>query len=396
MFSQGVNYMAPFIIYPYLTRTLGLRPFGEFVVILGFFSICKILTDYGFNISGTYWVSKNKIDKQEVSNYLTTIIVAKLMLCSITILIAWGYIKFLAEDIKMELLPCVIFNLLSQVFYFNWFFNGIEKMKNITLGLLCGKITLVLMVLLLVKHDTDLITLLYCFGISNCVIGLISIILIYKEGYAIQTPNLISAIHIIKTDFSYFLSRASVGIYTSASTFLIGNFSGYSEAAIYSSAEKIYNACRSIITPISQAFFPYISRKKDKKIYIIFSFSFFIPITIISIIGYFFADNIIQFLFGTEFSSAAIVCRIFMFGVVISYISVMVGYPLFSLIDKLKYANYSVIISALFQLAVLISLWKLNELTAINVVFGIISAEIISVLFRVTIFIKIYKKMYYE
>ncbi|MFB9998018.1 oligosaccharide flippase family protein [Providencia rustigianii] len=72
----------------------------------------------------------------------------------------------------------------------------------------------------------------------------------------------------MKSSYTYFLSRASVVIYTSASTFIVGSYSGLNQAALFSSAEKLYQAGQSITSPVSQAIFPHIARTGEKIYYI--------------------------------------------------------------------------------------------------------------------------------
>ncbi|EJD6330499.1 oligosaccharide flippase family protein, partial [Proteus mirabilis] len=48
MFSiQGVNYLIPLIMIPYLVRTLGMDGFGKYSIIIAIIQYLVIITDYG-------------------------------------------------------------------------------------------------------------------------------------------------------------------------------------------------------------------------------------------------------------------------------------------------------------------------------------------------------------
>ncbi|WP_265503647.1 oligosaccharide flippase family protein, partial [Providencia heimbachae] len=68
MFSiQGVNYLIPLIMVPYLVRKLGLDGFGVYSIILAITQYFVIITDYGFSLSASRQIALNIQNKNIVS-----------------------------------------------------------------------------------------------------------------------------------------------------------------------------------------------------------------------------------------------------------------------------------------------------------------------------------------
>ncbi|MFL4190960.1 oligosaccharide flippase family protein, partial [Escherichia coli] len=75
MFSiQGVNYIIPLVTIPYLVRVLGLEVYGKYSIILSVLQYLVIITDYGFNLSGSRQIALSLNDKKKISKIFCAII----------------------------------------------------------------------------------------------------------------------------------------------------------------------------------------------------------------------------------------------------------------------------------------------------------------------------------
>ncbi|WP_409339321.1 oligosaccharide flippase family protein, partial [Providencia rustigianii] len=55
---QLFNYISPLLVLPYLSRTLSIDGFGLLMLSMSMISICLVISDFGFNLSSTYWIAK--------------------------------------------------------------------------------------------------------------------------------------------------------------------------------------------------------------------------------------------------------------------------------------------------------------------------------------------------
>lgn len=389
VFVQFANYISPLLILPYLSRVLGLDGFGVVAIAMSLCGIALIVTDYGFGLSAPYWLAKNKTERNEVAEYLGAIFIIKFILFTICTIAVTYYFFFLQTVMPHTLLffGALVSSIFFQTFQPNWFFLGIEKMKNVTFFMVTAKLSYLLLVFTIVKKTTQIDLVIFCFSVSNLLATAIGIAFIYKEGYRISKPRVILIFSVFKDGGFFFLSRLAVGVYTSASTFLVGSFSGASAAALYNSAEKLYQAGQSATSPVSQALFPYLARTGRKDVLYKAVGGLFIPMIIGASFCIYYSDYIVVLFFGEEFHAASELLNIFMITLLVNFIGVNFGYPAFSSIDRVDVANKSVFFSASLQLVFLMIMYLTDAVTPINICYSVLTIEIVVMLIRVSFFI---------
>ncbi|MES1383921.1 oligosaccharide flippase family protein, partial [Vibrio cholerae] len=173
-----------------------------------------ILTDFGFNLSGTFWVSKNRYDKIEIAKYVSAVTFAKIFLCFLSVFFVWLYDFYAENNFGIHITTAISVVVISQGFQLTWFFQGIEKMRNVTASLVTAKLLYMFLVLAFVKDQNDAVVVLYCLAFSNIVSIFIGFILLYLEEIKISIPRARNVKSAVKSSISFFLSRAAVGVYT--------------------------------------------------------------------------------------------------------------------------------------------------------------------------------------
>lgn len=351
-------------------------------------SLCAlsyIFTDYGFNLSASYWIAKHRDRKRKVSQYIGAIFAIKLIIYIFLLITLYIYHVWSksALSYRLDLLALVALVALAQTFQPMWFFQGIEKMKNVTIYMVTSKLLYLALVLFFVSKTSDENYVLFSLIISNLIATGIALLSIYKEGYFVSTPSWLLIRYVFKTSTDFFISRVAVSVYTTASTFIVGNAAGLSQAGIYSAAEKLYQAGQSVSSPITQALFPYLARTKDNRI--LFKFIIItLPIMIIgcAVVGYY-ADFFLHLFYGDKFGESVSVLRVFLFCTVITFVSINFGYPAFAALGKIKLANKTVLVGGITQSLLLVYLFVSHQISAINVAYCVLITETIVLLIRV-------------
>src|SRR5579864_8134340 len=77
---QGLNYLIPLAVLPYLVRVLGVERYGLVAFAQAFAQYFVILTDYGFNLSATKRIALMRDRHDEVSSLYWSVILIKLAL----------------------------------------------------------------------------------------------------------------------------------------------------------------------------------------------------------------------------------------------------------------------------------------------------------------------------
>lgn len=261
---QIANHIIPLITTPYLMIVLGAGNYG----ILGFaFSITQyllLIVDFGFNMSSTKRVAS--VDKSEIPKIFTSVIIAKsaLLFCSLLLIAIVFFLDSMA-DYRLAIL-CFIPFVIANTYTFFWLFQGLGKVRIISMiNTICKMGILPLTFILVKSHDDVYLAIL----IQSSVYVMVCIVSnIYVWHYKLVHFRRVSLIN-IKEEFSegfpLFLSTAATSIYTQLFTIFLGFTATKEEVGCFSAAERIMRSlCFLYYIPISQAFFPKIAALASK------------------------------------------------------------------------------------------------------------------------------------
>ena len=165
---QGLNYILPLLTLPYLVRVLGAEKFGLIAFATAVVGYFIVLTDYGFNFSATREVANYRDDKNKLVEIFSSVMIIKVSLLLISFIILLFLIFFFEKIGNDALLYVLTFgSVVGQVLFPVWFFQGVERMKYITIINIISKTIFTVAIFLLVKQTSDylLVPLLTSVGI---------------------------------------------------------------------------------------------------------------------------------------------------------------------------------------------------------------------------------------
>ncbi|AVF76125.1 hypothetical protein AL539_21570 [Vibrio alginolyticus] len=382
---QIMNMIAPLLVMPYLSRELSVDNFGMIMIIFSMSAICLVITDFGFNLSATYRISQCRDDKSEVARVVGGVLLSKLLILFLVIIFLVIYNNYSSIVLSNELEFYTVINIICQSFIPFYFYQGIEKVKAMLVSVFLTKFFYVIGVFAFVDNNNyELVILIY--AVSNLFSSLILILGIYKNKYYIEKPKFDYTMKLIIDSSQFFLSRAAVLVNSSASTLIVGTFSGANQAALYGASEKIFQASQSVTSSITQALFPYLALNKNSNVLINVLCIVGIPLSLFLFLTSHFTSDILNLIFGHKYIEAYPILNYFLVIIGISFISSMFGYPAFAQLNKVNYANYTVILGSLFQIIFIVFLYLNNGLTAINMVKAVVITEMIILICRLVLY----------
>lgn len=394
---QVANYILPLLAWPLLAKSLGLEQFGIVMMLLAICAMANILTDFGFNLSATHTIAKNVQDKHKIAQLLGNIFAIKTLLAVFACLIASVYIYFkflILDSSNINIWTLVLVNLIiiSQAYSCIWFFHGIEKMSYITKANILTKVAYVALLFIILKFYVHLNVVLFCLLVSQLWSAYLFIWYIYKEQYFIISPQFNMLWQELKYSFNFFVSRVAVSVYTTANTLMLGHFNGATVAGLYSSAEKLYGAGAGVSGIVSQVLFPYMVKTGRLDVLLKVAFALLVPYVIVCVGLSMWATEIIVLIFGQEFAEAGELLKLFFVLASITFLSVNVGYPGFSAVKRVEWANYTVMMGAVFHLSALFVLYLCDWISAKNVLCTVILTESLVLLLRLSMLFFFAKK----
>ena len=378
---QGANYLLPLITLPYLVRVLGAEKFGLVAFAQAFIQYFVTLTDYGFNLSATREISIHREDKQKVSEIFCSVMLIKLALTALSLILLFTIVFTFGKFKNDWQIYFLTFGMvIGQVLFPVWFFQGMERMKYIAFLNIASKLLFTISIFVVVRKTSDYI---YVPLINSCgfiLAGVLGQTLSLKNfGIKLHLPSVKCLWEYLKDSTQFFLSRASVSIYTSSNAFFLGLFTNNTIVGYYSAAEKLYLSFQSVYQPLTSAIYPYMAKYRNISFYKrIFKYS--IALNVVSCVFVFiFSKQLIILIFGTDFQQSVIILRIFSIALLFMVPAVLLGYPFLAALGFARYANGSVIIASLFHLTALaivsafyINAWLVTTLVVITT--SIISA----------------------
>jgi polysaccharide transporter, PST family len=258
---QGLNYLVPLAVLPYLVRTLGVERYGLIAFAQAFAQYFVILTDYGFNLSATKRIALAREDQVEVARIYWSVIFVKFGLMFLSAMVAGGMVltipRFRADAV---LYAIAYIGVLGSVLFPVWIFQGMEQMRYISVVNGAAKLLAALLLFVLVHQRTDYVIalaiqsggLLFA-GIAGFWIGVVH----FKLSY--QRPSKTQLALVMRDGWHLFVSNAAGTLYATTNVFLVGLVAGNVQAGYFSAAERITRSIQGMLGPITQAIYPHVS-----------------------------------------------------------------------------------------------------------------------------------------
>ncbi len=331
---QCSNYILPLITLPYLLRVLGPEKFGlvAFAQALMFYFV--LLTDYGFRLSATRRVSICRDNAGELSSIVSRVLVVELVMMALSFLLLTVIVvsvERLRADWRIYLLT---FGMVpGHVLFTVWFFQGIERMKYITLLGLTARLVFLVAIFVLVRSPSDYLYVpaLNCLGWITA--GVVCMSLLHlRFGIRFVRVSASDVLSTLREGFPVFMTSVFSGeIVLSTAAFVIGVFHGNAAVGYFSVAEKLLRALVMIRYPVTAGLFPFFSKRFEQRtpgtiasvlhVAVLLS-AVYLPATIIVAV---FADRVVEVISGGAYAESAGLLRIGVFYVLFNMYNSLAG-----------------------------------------------------------------------
>lgn len=260
---QLANYILPLLTLPYLLRVLGIEYFGLLAFASAIVTYLIILTDYGFNLTATKEISINRDNKEKVVEVFSSVMTIKFILMLISFIFLFILVFSFNKFSKDWVVYFLTFGMVvGQILFPIWFFQGMEEMKYITyINVLAKSIfTVAIFIFVQEKNDFWIVPLLTSIGFIFA--GILSLILVKKKfGISFAFQKIQTIKYYLIDGWHVFSAGMLTLIYTVSVPVLLGLFTNNTMVGQFSIAEKVIKTLTELYTPLSQAIFPFLSKK---------------------------------------------------------------------------------------------------------------------------------------
>lgn len=310
MILQIVNYALPLVTLPYLAHVIGVTGFGKLSFALAVTIWFQTVSDWGFNFTATRDVAKNRDNIDKISEIFSNVLFARFVISIAGFLVLALLIVLIPVFNENAVVLMISYMLIpGHIICPDWFFQGIERMKYITILNVLAKCLFTVLVFVFIKSKDDYILQPLFTSLGYLLSGIISLfIIIYKWNIKIMPPNFAKIYQTIVSSTDIFINNIVPNLYNSLSIILMGFWGGSVANGLYDAGSKFINIIVQFITLLSRVFFPFLSREirhhgKYARIN-------FIIVCICAVILLFCAPLLMKIFFTSEFYKGVVVMRI--------------------------------------------------------------------------------------
>jgi len=314
---QIANYLVPLLTLPWLTRVLGPANFGRLGFCIAIVNYCVLLADYGFNLSATRAIALHAHDPRKRSQIFwnTLTVKALLAVAALPVLLGLTFVVAPLAELRPILLIAYL-TVIGAVLTPTWFFLGMEQQSTLSRITIAARVLAVPATFLLVRSPADLPLAVAIYACTPVVVAVLCLLTLARrrllEAAAISPSGVAAA---LKEGWPLFLSTASMSLYTSTNTALLGFIAGPASVGYYSAAERVTGAAQGLLGPINQTLYPRISRLMQQSPTEAFTFirrsmryvgAFSLAISAVLFV---LAPYVVALLYGPSFESTVAVLR---------------------------------------------------------------------------------------
>ena len=331
---NALNVLLPLITLPYILHVVGKANYGAYSYVYTVLQYVILFSTYGFNFSATKQISQCRDDKDAVSRIYNAVIACKGIIAVVLslLLLLFSRIVF-KDDLGVLMFLYGLGMVVGDIFTPVWLFQGMEKMKYMTIVNASSKILFTILIFIVVRsqQDFELLILLNSFG--YLLAGLLSVILVYRQFHlGFHRTTFRDVVSQFKEGSAVFGSTFGMNLYRNANVIILKQFVSDDLVGLYSAAEKVIKGFQSLISPAAQALFPHLSHrfkgqpvKNNMRLLRKISLPFTVVVVVVTIGVYIFAPIISDILCGKEFTACVPLIRIMTLVILFGEINYLVG-----------------------------------------------------------------------
>jgi O-antigen/teichoic acid export membrane protein len=361
-----VNLAFPLFIIPVLLDKLGKSHYGMFVTGVALAQFFSVFIKLSFDLLGARDIALNSKNQQKKSEIYRNINFAKQVLFGIGF---FFYVGFLELYYHLDATHRWVFYLaylinISDIYYASWYFQGIEKMQNITIIGFAQKIIYLLGILLMIHSPEDVLWLMILQVGSILLVSILSNQLVKKDCGKLGKINFKLVKQYTKEAVPLSLPLIINMFKERIGYVIISKYLGDTMVAYYDIGDKIRQVICMPFIIINQVVYPKIAQLKSayrfKKIFLIG----IIAAVILYLFLYYSIDIVLIGYKKGSLLAAASLIKIMGLGVIPMAILSYVGTFLVPLNFQIKY--YEIFYTALFLSVIHLSVMFYFNFISIN------------------------------
>lgn len=331
---NGLNVLLPLVTLPYILHVVGKANYGAYSYVYAVIQYVILFSTYGFNFSATKQISQCRDDNDVVSRIYNAVIACKgIIAVVLSVLLMLSYRLVFKDETGLLMFIYGIGMVIGDIFTPVWLFQGMEKMKYMTIVNASSKILFTILIFVVVRSHDDFSLIILLNSCGYLLAGLLSIVLVYSQfGLRFHRSSFRDILAQFKDGSAVFGSTFGMNLYRNANVIILKQFVPDSVVGLYSAAEKVVKGFQSLLSPAAQALFPHLSLRfkgqtaaQNVRLLRKISLPFTAVVAAVAAGLYIFAPLVSDILCGKEFVECVPLIRIMTLVVLFGEINYLIG-----------------------------------------------------------------------
>ena len=383
---QGLIFIIPLIVSPYLTRVIGKMGLGIYTYINSIAYYFIILANLGISRHGQRIISQKYGKEEELRKAFWSLLFLHFLISLLSAALYFIFVFTCVKDNKDIYIIEGIY-VASAIFDITWFFWGMENFKSVAIKNTVIKIMECIFIFSCVHSSTDL----WKYALISALSIFLGQVAMIPQACSIARPVRFSRTDLfqhMKPLLMFSISVIAVSMYTIFDKVLLGFMMTKDNVALYEYSNKIINIPKVVLSVIGTVMFPKACKmaelkefeKQKKYIYLSFIITSFLGMA--SIFGIFaIADEFVIIYYGNQFAECGEIIKIFapLIFIIGAGDIIRTQYLIPNKMDK--EFNMCILMNAIINIVLsmsLIPLWGIY-----GAVIGTISAEIFGFIYQI-------------
>ena len=377
-FLRFFNIGVKFLLVAYLVRILGEINYGILTWSDSIIQYFLMFINFGFNVYAAKYIVENRNDKDKINEITSSIFIIKIILFATSFVILFGLSFFNHLEVHKNILFLMLLMGIGEVFFPIWYFQGIEKLKAATYIVTFSRIVLVVGTFVFVKTSGDLKLHILLIVISNGLMGLLGYLTLIKYyNFSFKWIKIEVLKEFIKDAYMFFLGRFLSLTFNFATIFLIGIYFTMDYVTGFDVALKIVLVSIIPFDMLQQAVFPTISRNKNKVILKKLIIGSFVIGLIFMVLLNLFSSQLLLLFGGQEMIKYNTVLQALAVLSPMVAVTFMLGTCTLVAFGYNKEFNYSLILSSVLYIIIIVILMVFDKVTFWNLVYLRIISDLV-------------------
>lgn len=315
---QGLNYLIPLLLLPYLLRALGPQGYGSVIFAQALMGFALILTEFGFNFTAAREVSLARDDPAALARVYWTTMAAKTLLLMLSgVVVSVVIVATPAFREQWQVFAACGLLVVGNVTFPQWYFQGREKLRDMALIQVIARCLVAVGILAFVRSPQDAWHAALILSAPQVLAVAVALCL----GKALRPeqfhrPSRREIREAFARSWHMFAASVSTTLYLHTNTLVLGLMVGERAVALYALGTRLVAALQGLTIPIAQAAFPRASllfaRNPAEAWRLVHRIAWLLlPVMgVAAVLLGVFAPTVVQLFGGSEYADAVSVVRI--------------------------------------------------------------------------------------